>query len=175
MSMTLPDETILRFPYACGCNLPLMLTKATPSTIVGLSYHDVKFMFDSATTYLPVADETIQNLTSPQKELMLWHWRLGHINFQWVQMLTAQPRDKTVLPSIITKQPTVSSCRIPQCMACQMAKQARRTSDIARLIPDKTKEMMTKRDNLRPGQRESLLTNIWGRYQDDSHTRKEKN
>jgi hypothetical protein len=133
-----------------------MLTKATPSTVVGLSYHDVNFMFDSATTYLTVADETNQNLTSPQKELMLWHWRLVHINFEWVQMLTAQPRDKAFLPSINTKQPTVSWCPIPLCMACQMAKQARRTPDIARMITDTTKEMMTKRYNLRPGQKVSL-------------------
>ena len=39
-----------------------------------------------------VPTESNQNLTSVQKELLLWHWKLGHANLQWIQ---TQCRDPT--------------------------------------------------------------------------------
>ena len=37
-----------------------------------------------------VDDDTNQNLTSAQKTLLRWHFRLGHIGFAWVQWLGQQ-------------------------------------------------------------------------------------
>jgi hypothetical protein len=115
LSWTLTDNTILRFPYAGGSNIPIMLTKKGSAPTVGLTYNDLRPLTDTVlvTTYLGVADEANQNLTLSQKELLRWHWRLGHINLQWVQMLTAKPRNATFDPIIQTKQPTVSSCALP--------------------------------------------------------------
>jgi hypothetical protein len=82
MSLTLSDDVILRFPYAGGCNLPLMLTRNEPQPMVGLSHLDITTISNSAVAFLNVADEVNQNLTASQKELLLWHWRLGHAHFQ---------------------------------------------------------------------------------------------
>jgi GAG-pre-integrase domain len=158
LSWTLSDSTILRFPYAGGSNLPIMLTNPDSALTVGLSHYDVQLLSNPAvaTTFVTVADETNQNLTMAQKELLLWHWRLGHINFQWIQMLVAKPQNIEEESFIKTKHSNVSSCALPLCMACQLAKQARRTPDVARLIADPTKVMSTKRDHLLPGQMVSL-------------------
>jgi hypothetical protein len=82
--------------------------------------------------------------------------RLGHINFQWVQMLLSIPRSVEEIQILNPKLPTASSCTLPLCLACQLAKQARRTPDVHRLIADPSKEMMLKRGDLRPGQMVSL-------------------
>ena len=37
--------------------------------------------FDDA---LSVADDSNKNLTGAQKELLLWHWKLGHANLQCI-------------------------------------------------------------------------------------------
>jgi hypothetical protein len=95
------------------------------------------------------------NLTGPQKELLLWHWRLAHIHFQWVQILAAQLNNEAQR-FLQVKQPTVLSCSAPLCLACQLAKQARRTPDVSRLIADSSKEMLTKRKHLVPGQKVSV-------------------
>jgi hypothetical protein len=158
LSWTLADGTILRFPYAGRSNLPIMLTKEHSSQSIGLTYHDVKSLTDPfiVSSYVNVADETNQNLTASQKELLLWHWRFGHINLQWVQMLAATPQNPDELSIVLSKQPTVSSCSLPLCLACQLAKQSRRIPEVTRFIADPTKQMLTKREHLVPGQMVSL-------------------
>jgi hypothetical protein len=39
-----------------------------------------------------VAEETNQNITQAQKELLLWHWRLGHIGFELVQRMISSTK-----------------------------------------------------------------------------------
>lgn len=34
-----------------------------------------------------VLDNTNTNLTNSQKELLQWHFKLGHINLRWIQQL----------------------------------------------------------------------------------------
>jgi hypothetical protein len=52
---------------------------------------------------MSVVDETNQNLSPCQKELFLWHWKLGHANFNWIQRLasilsSATDRKQVLLP-----------------------------------------------------------------------------
>ena len=58
---------------------------------VGLTYEDCTFFGnpDFIQSHLSVADEANQNLTSSQRELLLWHWRLCHAHWKWVQKLFA--------------------------------------------------------------------------------------
>jgi hypothetical protein len=151
----LKDSTGMRFPYAHGSNLLIMLTKTSDEDTLtfGLTYSDLQLLVDPVvvSSYLGVADETNQNFTSSQKEFLLRNWRFGHINMQWVQMLTAKPRNDN-LPILYTKHPTVSSCCQPLCLAYQLAKQTRQTSDKSQIVPVPDKEMMLKRTHLRPGQ-----------------------
>jgi hypothetical protein len=70
-------------------------------------------------------------------------------------MLPAKPRNGD-LPILYTKHPMVSSRCQPLCLACQLAKQTRQTSDENRIVPIPDKEMMLKRTNLRIGQMVSI-------------------
>jgi hypothetical protein len=93
ISLLMPDGTILRFQYASGLNIPIMLTNTKRSLTVGIAYDNICSLADPtiAFAYINMADETNRNLTAAEKELLLWHWRLGHINFQLCQMLLAKP------------------------------------------------------------------------------------
>lgn len=132
-----------------------MLTKNQLS--VGLTYNDVEFLStQNVSSYLSVASEVNQNLTASQKELLLWHWRIGHAGFKWVQWLFAKSKERDNESILSSKNPTVSSCKVPLCVACQVAKQARRGAEAMRHVVDKDKEMLLKRNNLQPGDAVSI-------------------
>jgi hypothetical protein len=85
--LTLKDGTSLTFPYNSGSSLPLMLTTKhfnRSSKFVGLTYQDGQTLGNTAhlSAFLNVADKTNQNLLPAEKELLLWHQRLGHADFQ---------------------------------------------------------------------------------------------
>jgi hypothetical protein len=62
-------------------------------------------------TLMSVADETNQNLSLAQKELLLWHWKMGHANQSWIQHLTRKTKDTIgVNPVLKMKHGGVSSC-----------------------------------------------------------------
>jgi len=73
-----------------------------------------------------------KNLTTARKELILWHWKLGHIIFQWIHQLLRlrtkidSPID-TISPSKLTsflpfKLSTSSTYPTPFCSACQLSR-----------------------------------------------------
>ena len=65
------------------------------------------------------------NLSPEQKELLLWHYRLGHINIKHVQSLLQKIRSGE--PRIIKPSNSkCSHCHRPMCAVCQYAKQKRR-------------------------------------------------
>ena len=64
-----------------------------------------------------VYEETNQNLTPAQKELLKWHFRLGHISFGWLQQLAHKP--SLGLPTKIGRLAR------PLCAACQFGKAKR--------------------------------------------------
>jgi hypothetical protein len=69
-TLTLKDGSRMDFPYQEN-NLPLMLTDdhfTNKSLTVGLTFEDA-----TVVATLDVTDEMNQNLTAPQRELMLWH------------------------------------------------------------------------------------------------------
>ena len=108
---------------------------------------------------MSVAHDMNQNLTAPQRELLTWHWKLGHANFQWIQRLAAQRRsapDGIETPVLRTKNKSVSSCPAPLCVACQMAKQTRRNPEVkvGSAIPEK--EMSLRRGAMQPGDMVSI-------------------
>jgi len=93
-----------------------------------------------------VLNENNINLTAAQRELELWHCRLGHCDFNRVQTILAKRRvTKSSIPGSIPSQfvqplfKEASSCPIPVCSACQYAKQRRRTPDssIIKAVPEK--------------------------------------
>jgi hypothetical protein len=121
--MELPDNTILEFPYNPGNNLPLMLTDELFQ--VSPNRSDINFFLTNLSLLLSVTDQTNQNLRPAQKELLLLHFKLGHAGFQWCQQLCRKPNDPTREQIFQPKHPSITTCDVPLCTACQLSKQNR--------------------------------------------------
>jgi hypothetical protein len=71
------------------------------------------------------------NLSPEQKELLLWHYRLGHIGIARVQSLLQKPRSRsfndTQTRLISPSNNKSSHCHAPLCAFCQYAKQKRKS------------------------------------------------
>jgi len=127
-TLTLACGTELLFPYNPGNRLPMMLTKQHFDKCVhvaGLSMEECTYLSNNL-----IVDSTNLNLSGSQRELLLWHWKLGHIGMKWVQSLGTIPksseiRSKPVIPTRAGSR--MSSCERPLCTACQLSKQSRRT------------------------------------------------
>ena len=73
----------LKVPYNCSKHIP-MLT-------LDINENFNQYKIDSIkTTVLAKTSVLIKenlHLSRPQKELLLWHWKLGHANIRWIQSL----------------------------------------------------------------------------------------
>jgi hypothetical protein len=114
-ALTLGDGTPLKFPYQPGRKLPLMLTSShfnNPTTKVGLTFEDTNMLAN-----LTLADEVNHNFSAAKKELLLWHWKLGHADTQRVQMMIRTPQETSPREQILfPKVKTASSCDHPLCV-----------------------------------------------------------
>ena len=134
-ALTLPDGDRLEFPYQPGSKLPLMLTESMlrpdqpkkPSSLVHvLNVSDVSDGEPAVEAQPSVLSPANLNLTGSQKELLLWHQRLGHADLKRVQALLGQPRDEKGRQVLFPINKRVTTCDPPKCDACQYAKQKRR-------------------------------------------------
>lgn len=116
--LTLHDGSLLTFPFAEN-NIPYMLTDWQP--IVGITLQDQPMMTDQTSINMSVAHETNQNLSQAQKELLGWHWKLGHCNFSWVQRLASDPRSEK-RRRVLTATNQISTVKPPFCAACLLSK-----------------------------------------------------
>ena len=123
-TLQLPDGDKISVSFNPHNNLPML------SPVVA---SDSLFSFNTITQSSineSIASESNQNITSNQKELLVWHWRLGHIGMNWLQSLMKQRTfvdmtggNKTVNKAIIsTKHSTTSKCAQPKCAGCLLGK-----------------------------------------------------
>lgn len=104
-----------------------------------------------------VLDPANTNLTSPQKELKLWHDRLGHCGFGWVQRLmrgrTVQDEhgNRFIPPCIPTRLEGTRKCQPPLCASCLYGKQQRTSEGTDTVHPIPSQEMALQRGDLQPG------------------------
>ena len=99
---------------------------------------------------LQVTDDANRNLTGAQKELLKWHYRLGHVGFQWLQWLISSGR------ITVSNKNSLSKCSPPKCAACEYGKAMHRATESTTTIPKSEKEMELKQGDLIPGQRISV-------------------
>eukprot|EP00956_Cyclotella_meneghiniana_P015029 scaffold22790_cov42-Cyclotella_meneghiniana.AAC.1 len=78
------------------------------------------------------------NLSSAQKELLLWHWKLG-VSMQRVQQLmrVAELRESTGAVTvmdrvIVPKIKSAANCPIPMCQSCQLSRARLRKPKVAK-------------------------------------------
>lgn len=96
------------------------------------------------------------NLTDAEKELLRWHYRLGHIGMQRIQWLF---RQGVLSGSERQRRLQIAASKLSKgtmCTACQYAKQRRRPEPgtVRRVVP--TESGLLKQDQLFPGQRVSV-------------------
>ena len=92
------------------------------------------------------------NLTDPEKELLRWHQRLGHISFKRVQALF---RSGVLSHSEATRRLHTAACKIkhpPKCAACQFGKQSCRPAPGKKSVVVRDRSGVLKQENLLPGQ-----------------------
>jgi hypothetical protein len=99
------------------------------------------------------------NLSSEQKELLLWHHRLGHIGIARVQSLLQKPSATSfndIQSRLISPSNNKSShCHPPMCTACQYAKQKQKNPPKVTVATPRTTTGLS--DNtLRAGDRVSV-------------------
>jgi hypothetical protein len=128
------------------------------SKFVGLTYQDGQTLGNTAhlSVFLNVVDETNQNLSPAEKQLLLWHQRMGHADFQQVQQMLCQPRGQDLRQVLKPKNQASSACSPPLCAACQLAKQTKQGAGVRTTVPiPETLDGLT-RNKLAPGQTVSI-------------------
>ena len=124
-------------PYHCHSRLPIakaFLTEQLNKTT--LEAHN------------SLLDEVNQNLTGTQKELLKWHYRLGHVAFAWLQWIARCGR--------FGLSPKLGKCDAPLCVACRFGKAHRRptprVSTPILSIKDGGESGKLAQEHLKPGQ-----------------------
>ena len=86
---------------------------------------------------LCVTEETNTNLTGAQKELLRWHFRLGHVGFQHIQWLVRSGK------LLVTNPKAVANCDLPKCASCEFGKATRRATKTLKqkAVPEKESEL----------------------------------
>ncbi len=100
---------------------------------------------DTSKQTFMVLDNSNLNLTSSQKELLKWHFCLGHLNMRWIQKLFV----RKILTSL--DKDVTSANAICNCMGCNLAKQTRRPEGTTQTKLRPEKDGGLKKNILRPG------------------------
>jgi hypothetical protein len=133
----------MQFPFNKSNNLPFMLTKRSLTdrkkshlTTSILSLHD-KGIFSSSFIDRSVFNRDNFNMNPAQQELLKWQCRWCHCDLNRVRMILSKPhqpkgsaeRDEMVRQMVIPSQNFTTTCPSFCCVACQYAKQKRKTPD----------------------------------------------
>ncbi len=154
--LTQNDGSVLTFEYNRESNLPLLWPADT-----SLQVNERVFVMGplgqrALEAKLSLLDASNRNLTNEQKELLLWHQRLGHAGQGWLQSLMRPSKpiigerlDSAIIP---IKQPKTASCpKVDPCEACAMSKQSFQTPKRGRRVVISAREMAIKSNDLKPG------------------------
>lgn len=116
-----------------------------------------------------VLQSSNQNLTQVEKEILLDHQRLGHINMDYLQALYRPRQDEDqpsnvdhdvaaqdCTPCIVRKSKAMSSCTPPKCLACALAKAKRRPTGASHKKDDAEKGGILRDSDLLPADKVSM-------------------
>ena len=162
-------------------NLPIALAKVEPRDTFRNNQDGASTMMNDAPTssckgkcgqrcsvcisqsvMFSVAEETNQNITQAQKELLLWHWRLGHIGFELVQRMISSTKmfkkssvsddseSEGRVGCIEVKHALAATCPHPVCAACKCAKGQVKGANVD--VSTRKRSNVMNADKLVPGQ-----------------------
>ena len=183
MNLWRPDNKpahTLRFPLCTQSNVPTVVnvscTASERETIGPLlrpaiahhildidndwrsSAHAHKHEFLTQSCMLPsLTDSSNVNLTSGQKELLMWHWKYG-ISMSRIQELMVPHRAKDangltdMMPCVITPVfKTAATCPIPKCIACELGRARRRPTGSMKQLAVEEKAGILSANQYQPG------------------------
>ena len=143
-TVTWQDGSQIAVAYAKANNLPM-----------SMMYNEATVARRTQELHLCVTDASNQNLTEAQKELLRWHFRLGHLNFEAIQLVLRSGALATSEGAKILHR-AASKCAHPRCASCQFGKQKRRPTPSKVARPVASNEGAIKQEDLLPGQRVSV-------------------
>jgi len=119
-------------------------------------HKDTLHAADALNATITAVNEMNFNLTEPEKELLRWHYRLGHMSFKKIQFLL---RSGVLSRGDSKRRLHQAACNIkmpPKCAACQYGKQHRRPAagKISTTVRDHSGVL--KKNDLVPGQQVSV-------------------
>ena len=148
-------------PYHPGCNLPISMAHCVASiedsTVkAAKDLQKSSDLLSSTILNATVIHANNLNLSEPEKELLRWHFKLGHLSFAKVKSLM---RSGVLSHSEATRRLHAQACKLKQapcCAACQYGKQKVVTSPgkVSKVI--KNRAGVLRQDNLYPGQETSV-------------------
>ena len=157
------DRARIRCPMHPITNLPVALAKHTKPTSCTCGSCG-GCLAAQAHSSIGILDETNQNLTAAQKELLLDHQRLGHLSMEHLQCLY-KPTDvqcefdgceKEGEPCLQPTHAGVLTCDIPQCLACNAAKAKRRSTGSTHTKKRAERQDIMSAGQLQPGAKVSV-------------------
>lgn len=125
-------------------------------TAVAYRYGDTLQIPQTLNSVISTVHSDNRNLSEAEKELLRWHYRLGHLSFKKIQTLM---RTGVLAHSEKTRRLHRAACRLttpPKCAACQFGKQRCRPAPgrVTRAVRDR--EGALRNNNLLPGQEVSV-------------------
>ena len=119
-------------------------------------HKDTLHAADALNATITAVNEMNFNLTEPEKELLRWHYRLGHMSFKKIQFLL---RSGVLSRGDSKRRLHQAACNIkmpPKCAACQYGKQHRRPAagKISTTVRDHSGVL--KKNDLVPGHQVSV-------------------
>ena len=155
VKLVLENGRSLYFPYQGGSNLPVMYTNWIDEPCPGAA--NLMAACNSTVTMDEIfgVKKDNHNLSRPQKEVLLWHNRIGHVGCGWIQSLMRKRKDAvgndSVPPVIPTKCASAHKCDQPKCPACLLGKMHRLSpkTSVTKQLPES--EMAIRQNDLKPG------------------------
>ena len=109
-----------------------------------------------------IGEDGNKNLSGPQKELLKWHWKLG-ISMSRIQGLMVEHKaidskgETAIFPQVIKpKFRSTSSCKIPLCTSCELARAKRRSPGVSKKIDIEEKQGILACEKYEVGDRVSM-------------------
>ena len=149
-------------PGSCPCGDSAWCRCALRSETKPPFQHEYEILVSEANAATVLLDNNL-NLTGPQKQLLLDHFRLGHADFEQIQKLydphgpgepefDSSPCESTGIPCLIPRFRSCSSCTIPKCAACMFAKAKRRpTESVSKQVHPEARHLLKDPTVLKPG------------------------
>ena len=124
---------------------------------VGIEDHSYEFGTGVELMFPCVSSNENVNLTPGQRELLLWHWKLG-FGMQRVQELMKGHSSKDsagktswMPPVIHPKVPSAASCPLPKCQTCELSRAKKRNPKVVRQQAIKEREAVLSWEKYQPG------------------------